>query len=165
MFKMRKIPRIDLFWIMKMMRSKRWRSWKVIPVEVSPLLIIPQSIKTNVWRLHGKTVLEETFFWLHANFRFPPWHFQNMMSMWFCGDIPKIISPYRMLGCKDVKQVKGVKQKLSNMKTLVKHVMRAAVISNWNDLVVNWCYPRKAMELYENVIYFPCLTYEKIRHY
>ena len=60
-----------------------------------------------------------------------------MMSMWFCGDIPKNIYPYRMLGCKDVKQVKGVKQKLSNMKTLVKHVMRAAVISNWNDLVVN----------------------------
>ena len=57
--------------------------------------------------------------------------------MWFCGDIPKNIYPYRMLGCKDVKQVKGAKQKLSNMKTLVKHVMRAAVISNWIDLVVN----------------------------
>ena len=56
--------------------------------------------------------------------------------MWFCGDISTNIPPYRMIWCKEVEQVKGGKQKLSNMKTLVKHVMRAAVILNMNDLVV-----------------------------
>ena len=61
----------------------------------------------------------------------------NMLSMWFCGDISKKIPPYRMIWSKDVKQVKCGKQKLSNMKTLAKHVMRAMVIANKNDLVVN----------------------------
>ena len=69
-----------------------------------------------------------------------------------------------MLWCKDVKQEKGEKQKLSNIKTLVKHVMRAAVIENQNYLVVDLWSPRKAMELYRgvrNLFAFPCLTYDK----
>ena len=73
-----------------------------------------------------------------------------------------------MLQCKDTKQVKGGKQKLSNMKTLVKHLMREAVIMNMNDLVVTFCSPRKVMELYVGVRHFfafPCLTYEKRRCY
>ena len=52
------------------------------------------------------------------------------------------------------------------MKTLVKHVTRAAIIANRNDLVVTSWSPRKAMDLYVGVIHFfdfPCLTYEKIR--
>ena len=76
--------------------------------------------------------------------------------------------PYRMLRCKDVKQVKGGKKKLSNMKTLVKHVMRAAVIANWNDFVVTFWSPRKVMDLYVGVKHFfdfLCLTYEKRRRY
>ena len=67
-----------------------------------------------------------------------------------------------------MKQVKGEKKKLSNMKTLVKHVMRAAVISNQNDLVVNCWSPRRVMDLYWGVrhfFYFPCLTYDKRRRY
>ena len=80
---------------------------------------------------------------------FPSMKFPNMLSMWFCGDISKYIHPYRMLWCKDAKQVKGEKQKLPNMKTLMKHVMRLAVIVNWNDLVVNFWSPRKVMDLYK----------------
>ena len=87
-----------------------------------------------------------------------------MLSMWFYGEISKNIPPYRMLRCKDVRQVKGRKQKLSNMKILVKHVTRAAVPVNWNDLVVTSCSPRKAVDLYvgvRNFFPFSCLTYEK----
>ena len=86
----------------------------------------------------------------------------NMLSIWLFGDISKNISPYRMLWCKYVKQVKGGKQKLSNMKNLVKQVIRAAVIENHNDLVLNCWYSRNAMALYVGVRYFfafPCLAY------
>ena len=56
--------------------------------------------------------------------------------------------------------VKGGKQKLSNMKYLVKHILRATGIANIHDSVVqNWS-PRKAMDLYLGVRHlfdFPCL--------
>ena len=54
------------------------------------------------------------------------------------------------------------------MNTLVKHFMRAAVIANLNDLVVNWWSARKVMDLYMGVRHFfalPCLTYDKRRRY
>ena len=50
------------------------------------------------------------------------------------------------------------------MKILLKHFMSAAVIPNWNDLVVNCWSPRKLMDLYRGVRYlfaFPCLTHDK----
>ena len=54
------------------------------------------------------------------------------------------------------------------MKTLVKHVMRAAVIANHNDLVVDWWSPRKVMNLYGGVrrfFSFPYLAYDKRRRH
>ena len=54
------------------------------------------------------------------------------------------------------------------MKTLVKYVMKAVVIENINDLVVIFCPPKKVMDLYGGVrhfLTFPCLTYDKRRHY
>ena len=96
-----------------------------------------------------------------SNF-FPSMTLPNMLSMLLYGYISKIIPPYKILRCKDVKQVKGGKQNLSNIKTLVKHVMRAAVIANRNDLVVTCWSPRKVMDLYVGVRHFfafPCLAY------
>ena len=85
------------------------------------------------------------------SFSIPSMTFTNMLAMWFCRDISKNIPPYRMLRAKDVKHVKGGKQKLSNMKYLVKHVIRAAGIVNRHDLVVqNWS-PRKVVYLYLGV--------------
>ena len=62
--------------------------------------------------------------------------FTDMLEMWFYGDIYKHITPYRMLRAKDVMHIKGGIQKLSNMKSLVKQVIRYAGIANRNDLVV-----------------------------
>ena len=73
-----------------------------------------------------------------------------------------------MLRCKDVKQVKGVKQKLPNMKTLVKHLMREAVIANRNGFVMTCWSPSKVMDLYvgvRNFFDFPFIAYEKRRRY
>ena len=42
------------------------------------------------------------------------------------------------------------------MKPLVKHVMRAAVIANWNHLVLNCWSPRKMMDLYGD-LYIPLI--------
>ena len=51
-----------------------------------------------------------------------------------------------MMRAKDVMHVKGGKQKLSKMKSLVKQVITAAGIANRHDLVVrNWS-PRKVMD-------------------
>ena len=101
-------------------------------------------------------------------FSFPSMKLPNMLAMWFYGDISKNIPPYRMLRSKDVKHLKGGKQKISNMKSLVKQVIRAAGIVNRHDLVVqNWS-PRKVMDLYLGVRHFfafPCLSSDKTRRY
>ena len=60
-----------------------------------------------------------------TSFSFPSMTFTKMLEMWFCGNIYKNIPPYRMMRVKDVMHVKGGKQKLSNMKSLVKQVRRA----------------------------------------
>ena len=88
--------------------------------------------------------------------------------MWFCGDIYKDIPPYRMLRAKDVMHVKGGKQKLSNMKSLVKQVIIAAEIANIHDLVVRNWYIRKVMDLYLSVRHFFAFTFfsgDKKRRY
>ena len=103
-----------------------------------------------------------------SNFLIPSMTLPHMLPMWFCGYISTNIPPYIIIWCKDVEQVKVGKQKLSNMKTLVKHVMRLAVIANQNDLVVTFWSPRKLMDLYvvvSNFFDFPFLTYGKRRLY
>ena len=56
-----------------------------------------------------------------------------------------------------------MEKNLSNMKTFMKHVMRALVITNQNDFVVTFWYPRKVMDLYvgvRRIFAFPCLTFK-----
>ena len=64
--------------------------------------------------------------------------------------------------------VKGVKKMWSDMKSMVKQVIRAAGIVNRHDVVVrNWS-PRKVMHLYlgvRHVFDFPCLSGVKRRRY
>ena len=78
------------------------------------------------------------------------------------------IPPYRMLRAKDVKHVNGGKQKLTNMKSLIKQVIRAAGIANRDNLVVqNWS-PRKVMDLclgVRNFYDFTCLSSDNRRLY
>ena len=73
-----------------------------------------------------------------------------------------------MTRAKDVKHIKGGKQKLSNMKSLVKQLIRSAGITNRYDLVLqNWP-PRKMMDLYLGVRHlfaFTCLSSDKRRRY
>ena len=56
-----------------------------------------------------------------------------------------------MMRAKDVKHLKGGKQKLSNMKSLVKQVIRAAGIVNIHDLVIQNLSPREVMDVYLDV--------------
>ena len=96
------------------------------------------------------------------SFSIPYMTFTNMLEMWFCGDVFKNISPYRMMRAEYVNHIKGGKQKLSNMKSLVKHAIRSAGIMNRHDLVVqNWS-PRKVMDLYLGVRYFFAFLTEDI---
>ena len=91
-----------------------------------------------------------------------------MLAMWFCRDISKIIPPYRMMREEDVRHVNRGNQKLSNMKYLVKQVIRSARIANKYDLVVQNWYPRKVMYLYlgvSDLFAFPCLSIDKRRRY
>ena len=59
-----------------------------------------------------------------------------------------------MLRAKYVMHVKGGKKNLSNMKYLVKQVLRAAGIANINDLVVQKCSPKKVTDLHLGVNHF-----------
>ena len=81
------------------------------------------------------------------SFSIPSMTFTCMLEICFCGDISKNIPPYRMLRTKDVMHVKCGNQRLSNMKYLVKQVLRSAGIPNRHYLVVrNWS-PRKGIDL------------------
>ena len=94
--------------------------------------------------------------------------FTNMLAMWFCENITKNIPPYSILRGEYVMHVKGVKQKWSNKKSMVKQVIRAAGIVNRHYMVVrNWS-PRKVMDLYLGVRHlfdFTCLSSVKRRRY
>ena len=84
------------------------------------------------------------------------------------GIYAKKITPYRMLRAKDVMHVKGGNQKLLNIKSLVKQVIRAAVIANRHDFFVQKWYPRKVMDLYlgfRHLCAFSCLYSDKKRRY
>ena len=103
-----------------------------------------------------------------SSFSFPSMTFPIMLTMWFCCDVSKNIPPYRILKAKDVMRLKGGKQKLSNMKSLVKHVIRAASIANRCDLVVRSWSPGKVLDLYRGVKHFfafPTLLNGKGRRY
>ena len=103
-----------------------------------------------------------------SSFSFPSMTFPIMLTMWFCGDVSKNIPPYRILKAKDVMRLKGGKQKLSNMKSLVKNVIRAASIANRCDLVVRSWSPGKVLDLYRGVKHFfafPTLLNGKGRRY
>ena len=93
--------------------------------------------------------------------------FTNMLEIWFYGDISKNVPPYRILRPKDGRPVNCGNQKLTNMKFLVRQVIRAAEISNRHDLVFrNWS-SRKLMDLYlvfRNFFGFPFLSSDKRRH-
>ena len=78
---------------------------------------------------------------------FPSMTLPNMLEMWFFRDIYKKHHPCRILRAKYNKQLKGGNHKLSNMKYLVKQVIRAARIVDRNDLVVQNWYPRNIMDL------------------
>ena len=115
------------------------------------------------WNCRGGSIILT-----HPYFSFPYMTFINMLEICFCGYVSKNIPPYRMLRSKDVIHVKGVKQKLSNMKYLVKHVLISAGISNRHNLVVRNWYLRKVMDLYLDVrrfFDFPCLSSDKKRRY
>ena len=88
--------------------------------------------------------------------------------MWYCGDISKNIPPFRVLKGVDVKDVKGGKQKLSNMRGLVRHVERAAGIVNLHHLVKTDMGTRDALDLYHAVKHlfkFPSLINGKQRRF
>ena len=94
--------------------------------------------------------------------------FTNMLEMWFCGDISKNIPPYRMMRAKYVMHIKGGKQKLPNMKSLVKQVIRAAGVANIHGLLIQKWSPRKLIYLYLGIRHFfdfPCLSSDKRRRY
>jgi len=80
--------------------------------------------------------------------------FVNMLGMWYCGDISKNIPPYRLLKACDVKGMKGGKQKISNMRCLVRHVERAAGLANVEHLIMNRWDQRGVLDLYGAVKHF-----------
>ena len=102
------------------------------------------------------------------SFAFPSMTSTCMLAMWFYGDISKNIPPYRMIREKVFMHVKGGKQKLSNMKSLVKPVIRAAGITNRHYFVVRKWTSRKVMDLYLSVRHlfdFHYLSRDKNRRY
>ena len=94
------------------------------------------------------------FFLRHQKFQLTSLIFPNMLTMWFCGNVSKYIPPYIILKRTGARHLKGVKQKLSNIKYMVRHILREANISNHTEFVagfwtlkrvINLCYSVNSM--------------------
>jgi len=72
---------------------------------------------------------------LPSGYQFPIMPLNNFITMWYCGDRESRIPPYRMLSYKDVKEIKGGKQKLCNMRKMVQCIEQAARLIGCSHLV------------------------------
>ena len=88
------------------------------------------------------------------NFSIPKMSFPNMLTMWYCGDISKNVPPYRLLKACDVRDVKGGKQKISNMRCLVRHVERGARLAGMGHLILKKWDTRGVLDLYHATRHF-----------
>ena len=75
----------------------------------------------------------------------------NLVRMWYCGDVPSNIPPYKMIRTCGVYQLKHGKCKLSQMNKLMGHVKRASSIVNQPNLVCKDCTAEHAFALYNDV--------------
>ena len=100
--------------------------------------------------------------WLEStSFEFPSMPFPNLIQMWHCGDLAKNIPPYKMLRSADVKHLKHGSKKLSNMKTLMKHVDRAARLKDKSHLLKRSYTVEDTLVLYHEVK--SCFAFKPIR--
>ena len=101
-------------------------------------------------------------------FFIPIYDIHKHVSNVFLRGYMKKYSSLKYVEVKLFMHVKGGKQKLSNMNSLVKQVIRSAGIANRHYLVVwNWS-PRKVMYLYLGVsifFAFPCLSSDEKKRY
>ena len=100
-------------------------------------------------------------FLLPQNYAFPSMTLTNLLMMWYCGDRSKNIPPYRMIRGSDMREKKGVIQKLSMMKKLVKNSEQGVRIVNLPHLLVHNCTPRHVLDLYnavKHLFVFPSLN-------
>ena len=92
----------------------------------------------------------------------------NLVSMWYCGDVPSNIPPYKMLQTCDVSHLKRGKCKLSQMKKLMGHVELAASIVNQTHIVRKDWTEEHAFALYnavKHLFFFDSIKVGKRRRY
>ena len=89
---------------------------------------------------------------LPSEYKFPHLPLNNFLIMWYCGSKVEKIPPYRMLTYMDVKDIKGGKQKLCNMKKMSLYVEEAARQVGRSELVAGPEYTvPKAVTLYNAI--------------
>ena len=114
----------------------------------------------KLFRWQDKIVSRELFLSHHAA--------TNLVRMWYCGDVPSNIPPYKILRKCYISHLKHGKCKLSQMKKLMDHVEWAASIVNKTHLVRNDCTAEHAFELYNAVMhlfFFDSIKAGKRRRY
>lgn len=94
--------------------------------------------------------------------------FTNMLTMCFCGYVSNNTPMYQIMRQSDARHLKLGKQKWSNIKYLVKHVLRAAVFVNCYELeVMDWT-QRSVIDIYVGVkhmlMFTRLMTSRKRRH-
>jgi hypothetical protein len=88
---------------------------------------------------------------LPKDYKFPVMPLSNFIGMWYCGDKTNRIPPYRMLGYQEMKSIKGGKQKICNMRKMIKYIERAAACVGREELVRGAFSIPKAILLYESI--------------
>ena len=104
---------------------------------------------------------------LPDNYVFPSMTLQSLIFMWFCGDWPNSIPPYKLLRYWDKSSIKNGRQKLSMMKKVIEQVVRGATIVNMQALVNPNMREENCLELYtriKHLFWFPS-TEKKARRY
>ena len=85
---------------------------------------------------------------LPDKFVFPNHTLSSLVVAWYCGNQTTGIPPYKVLRAWDVNEVKGMKQKLTHMRKLMKQVEKAARIVNLPHLVKKKMTEKEARFLY-----------------
>ena len=88
--------------------------------------------------------------------------------MWYCGDVPNNIPPYKMLRSCYVAHFKNGKSKISNMKKIKSNVERGATIVNQTDIVKSYWTFAYTFSLYhavKNLFVFHSLRVGKKRRH
>ena len=96
-------------------------------------------------------------------FKLPTMNIQTLMTYWFVGSKHPRVPPLQYVKAYDFPNEKAMKVRLSQMKTMMKHVKRAAELVNFDFTDLRWSVEKttRLYEATENYFRFPAVHHRR----